>query len=86
MNVRPEIQVQLDALGEMLLHWLAQVRHPAQFWPQFETLAAEILDQCEHVEREHAHACIQAMLKRHALALPLWHERDDCVPPRRPGE
>ncbi|PII21662.1 hypothetical protein CR919_01515 [Stenotrophomonas sp. LMG 10879] len=86
MNVRPEIQVQLDALAEMLVHWLAQVRHPAQFWPQFETLAAEILDQCEHSERDQAHAGIQAMLKRHALELPAWHQRDDRLPPRTPEE
>lgn len=86
MNVRPDIQVQLDALAEMLVHWLSQVRHPAQFWPQFERLAAEILDQCEHAERDQAHACIQAMLKRHALELPAWHQRDDRLPPRRPEE
>lgn len=86
MNVRPETQVQLDALADMLVHWLAQVRHPAQFWPQFETLAAEILDQCERVERDRAHAAIQAMLKRHAQELPAWHERDERLPPRKPGE
>ncbi|MCF7749730.1 hypothetical protein KQ945_03145 [Bacillus subtilis subsp. subtilis] len=86
MNVRPEIQVQLDALADMLAHWLAQVRHPAQFWPQFEMLAAEILDQCAHTERDHVRAHIRAMLKRHALALPPWHERDDSLPPRKPGQ
>ncbi len=86
MNVRPEVQVQLDALAEMLEHWLARSRHPAQFWPQFETLAAEILDQCEHAERDQAHACIQAMLKSHALELPSWYERDDSLPPGTPGE
>ncbi|WP_313144749.1 hypothetical protein [Stenotrophomonas sp.] len=86
MNVRPEIQVQLDALGEMLVHWLVQVRHPAQFWPQFELLAGEILDQCEHAERGHAHAAVQAMLKRHAPQLPEWHQRDNRLPPRTSGE
>ena len=58
MNVRPELQAELDALAEMLAHWLAQVRHPAQFWPQFERLAAEILDQCADTERRHARACM----------------------------
>ena len=81
MNVRPEIQVQLDALGEMLVHWLAQVRHPAQFWPQFETLAAEILDQCTENERSQVRARIKAMLKSHALELPPWHERGDSPSP-----
>lgn len=85
MNARPEIQAQLDALADMLVHWLAQVRHPAQFWPQFEHLAAEILDQCTPAERDHAHACIQAMLKHHSLVLPPAHERDDSLPPQKPG-
>lgn len=86
MNVRPDIQVQLDALGEMLDHWVARVRHPAQFWPQFEQLTGEILDQCANAERDHARACIQAMLKGHGLELPPWHERDESVPPGEPGE
>ena len=85
MNVRAEIQVQLDALGDTLDHWVARVRHPAQFWPQFEQLSGEILDQCENAERRHARACIQAMLERHALELPFWHERGATLPPGKPG-
>lgn len=84
--MRPEIQVQLDALADMLAHWVARVRHPAQFWPQFEVLVAEILDQCAHTERDQVRACIQIILKGHGLALPPWHERDDSVPPGKPGE
>ncbi|WP_421570225.1 hypothetical protein [Stenotrophomonas sp. PD6] len=84
MSVHPDIQARLDALDEMLAHWLAHTRHPAQFWPQFEQLAAEIVDQCAHTEREHARAHITDMLKRHALELPLWHERDGSLPPRKP--
>ncbi|OEZ02595.1 MULTISPECIES: hypothetical protein [Stenotrophomonas] len=72
MNVRPEIQVQLDALEEKLVHWVARVRHPAQFWPQFEVLAGEILDQCERSEREQVRAYIQSMLNRLAPELPPW--------------
>lgn len=86
MSVRPEIQGQLDALDDMLAHWVARVRHPAQFWPQFERLSGEILDQCEHAESDHARACINAMLERHALGLPPWHERDDPLPPGTSGE
>lgn len=86
MNVRPDIQLQLDALADMLAHWVARVRHPAQFWPQFDVLAAEILDQCVHTERDHAHACIQAMLKEHGLELPPGHARDDSVQPGKQEE
>lgn len=85
MNKRPDIQAQLDGLAEMLVHWLAEVRHPAQFWPQFEMLAGEILDQCAHTERDEVHARIHSMLKAHALALPPWHERDTSVPTGKPG-
>ena len=72
MNVRPDIQVQLDALEEKLVHWVARVRHPAQFWPQFEVLAGEIVDQCERSEREQVRASIQSMLNRLAPELPPW--------------
>ena len=85
MSVRPDIQVQLDALADKLDHWVAQVRHPAQFWPQFEQLTGEILDQCANAERDHARASIQAMLEHHALELPSWHERGDTLPPGKQG-
>lgn len=84
MTVRPDIQARLDALNEMLAHWLAHTRHPAQFWPQFELLAAEILDQCADDERSQVRARIKAMLKGHALELPPWHEREDLLRPRSP--
>ena len=85
MSVRPDIQAQLDALADKLDHWVARVRHPAQFWPQFEQLTGEILDQCANAERDHARASIQAMLEHHALELPSWHERGDTLPPGKPG-
>lgn len=77
MSVRPEIQVQLDGLADMLVHWLAQVRHPSQFWPQFEMLAGEILDQCTPAERDHVRERIHAMLEGHARELPAWHDPGD---------
>ena len=70
MSLRPEIQVQLDALAKMLPHWVARVRHPAQFWPQFEVLAEEILEQCTQAEKERVRVLIQTMLKGHGLELP----------------
>lgn len=79
MSLRPEMQVQLDALAEMLHHWVARVRHPAQFWPQFEVLAAEILDQCGHTEKEQVRALIQTMLRGHGLELRAGFKDDDTV-------
>jgi hypothetical protein len=83
MIVRPDIQARLDALDEMLAHWLAHTRHPAQFWPQFELLAAEILDECTDAERSQVRARINAMLKGHALELPPWHERGNSPSPEK---
>jgi len=80
VSVRPDIQARLDALDAMLAHWLAHVRHPAQFWPQFESLAAEIIDHCADAERAQVRALIKAMLQRHPLDLPPWHARDDDLP------
>lgn len=77
MSLRHEIQAQLDALAEVLDHWVARVRHPAQFWPQFEVLAAEILDQCARTERDEVRAGIEAILRDHGLRRPWGHEGDD---------
>lgn len=79
MSLRPEVQVQLDALAEMLHHWVARVRHPAQFWPQFEVLAEEILDQCGHTEKEQVRVLIQTMLRGHGLELPAGFKEDGTV-------
>ena len=80
MSLRPELQVQLDALAEKLDHWVARVRHPAQFWPQFETLASEILEQCGEAERDRVQACIQTLLNGHGLTPPPGHVRQDPEP------
>ena len=74
MSMRPEIHGQLESLADKLEHWVARVRHPAQFWPQFETLAAEILDQCAPTERDQVRARLQDMLGRHGLEPPPGHD------------
>lgn len=79
MSLRPEIEVQLDALAKMLPHWVARVRHPAQFWPQFEVLAEEILDQCGHTEKEQVRVLIHTMLRGHGLELGPGFKDDDTV-------
>lgn len=79
MSLRPEVQVQLDALAEMLDYWVARVRHPAQFRLQFEVLAEEILDQCGHTEKEQVRALIQTMLRGHGLGLKPGFKDDDTV-------
>lgn len=79
MSLRPEVQVQLDALAEMLDYWVARVRHPAQFWPQFEVLAEEILDQCGSTEKEQVRTLMQNMLRGHGMELPAGFKGDGTV-------
>jgi len=79
MSLRPEVQVQLDALAEMLDYWVARVRHPAQFWPQFEVLAEEILDECGQAEKDEVRALMQTMLRGHGLELKPGFKGDDTV-------
>ena len=79
MSLRPEVQVQLDALAKMLPHWVARVRHPAQFWPQFEVLAEEILEQCGQAEKEQVRALLQTMLRGHGLELKPGFKGDGSV-------
>lgn len=85
MSIRPGIHVQLESLADKLDHWVARVRHPAQFWPQFETLAAEILDQCAPAERDQVRARLQDMLGRHGLERLPGHERGAGLPLGKPG-
>jgi hypothetical protein len=79
MSLRPEVQVQLDALAEMLDYWVARVRHPAQFWPQFEVLAEEILDQCGSTEKEQVRVLIQTMLRGMGWSCRLGSRNDENV-------
>jgi hypothetical protein len=60
----------LDHLAGMLPPWLARLRHPAQFWPQFDALAREILEQADASERPYVLRRLQEMLEENAAALP----------------
>lgn len=82
MTPAPDIEGRLQALERMLTEWLAHARHGAGFWPQFEVLAAEILDDCTAAERAAVHARLRRMLREHAFELPGWHA-PDVLPSRR---
>ena len=67
MNGRAQLEAELENLERMLGPWREKLRHEAQFWPQFDVLAQEILARADAADREYAQQRIDAMLARHAL-------------------
>ncbi len=70
MSARGPLDAELDRLARMLPPWLARLRHPAQFWPQFDALAREILEQADEGERPYVLQRLQGMLEEHGVVLP----------------
>ena len=58
---------ELDRLAGMLSPWLARLRHPAQFWPQFDALADRIRDGASMADRAHVAQRLDAMLAAHGM-------------------
>lgn len=65
MNARLRLEAELDNLERMLPPWREKLRHEAQFWPQFDVLAQEIMARADPGDREYAQARIDAMLAEH---------------------
>lgn len=70
LSARVLLDARLDCLAGMLSPWLEKLRHPAQFWPQFDALAQQILDRADDGDRAHVLQRLDAMLAAHAHALP----------------
>lgn len=70
MSGRAQLDAELARLARMLPPWLAHLRHPAQFWPQFDALARAILARAGPGERRYVRRRLQALLEAHAYALP----------------
>lgn len=67
LSSRVQLDARLDCLAGMLSPWLEKLRHPAQFWPQFDALAQQILDLADAGDRAHVQQRLDAMLTAHAL-------------------
>ena len=65
MNSRAQLDAQLDQLAQMLPPWLEKLRHDAQFWPQFNALAQQILQHAEADDRPNVLQRLDAMLKEY---------------------
>lgn len=70
MMARRQLDAELDRLAGMLPLWCEHLRHPAQFWPQFDALAKEILDHAGPDERPCAQRRLDAMLEKNGLRRP----------------
>ena len=62
MKTKPQLDAELDRMARMLPPWLERLRHPAQFWPQFDALAQEILADAVADDRAHVLQRLDAML------------------------
>ena len=66
MNARTRLEAELENLERMLPVWRESLRHEAQFWPQFDVLAQEIVARADPLDREYAQQRIDAMLTKYA--------------------
>lgn len=65
MDARTRIEAELDNLERMLPVWREKLRHEAQFWPQFDVLAQEIMARADPADRTYVQERIDGMLARH---------------------
>lgn len=78
---RPQLETRLDQLSQMLPIWLEKLRHPAGFWPQFDALAQQIIDDTPAELLWCVRLRLADMLAEHGLEHPL----DTRASPGRPG-
>ena len=67
MDTRLRLEAELENLERMLPPWREKLRHEAQFWPQFDVLAKEILARADPADRDYAQHRLDAMLAKHGL-------------------
>lgn len=70
MNARARLDAELENLERMLPVWRENLRHEAQFWPQFDVLAQEIIARADPQDRRYAQRHIDTMLTKYAPTRP----------------
>jgi hypothetical protein len=64
-GARDQLEADLENLERMLPLWREKLRHEAQFWPQFDGLAQEILARAGPQDRQYVQQRIDTMLAKH---------------------
>ena len=64
-SARDRLDADLENLERMLPVWREKLRHEAQFWPQFDVLAQEIMARADPQDRQYAQRRIDAILTKH---------------------
>ncbi len=72
-STRDRLEADLENLERMLPLWRETLRHEAQFWPQFDALAQEIMARADPQDREYAQTRIDAMLAKHVSSGAVGH-------------
>jgi len=72
MSTRAELDRQLDHLECMLPPWLEKLHHREQFWPQFNTLTGEIIEQCDPADLPHVRFRVAKMILVNDAQLDRW--------------
>ncbi len=67
MTTREALDRELQELSDMLPTWLEKLRHPAQFWPQFDALSQGILDNCAESDIPYVQRRLALLLQHHGL-------------------
>lgn len=80
MKPRAQLDAELDRLAAMMPSWLQHLRHEAQFWPQFNALAKEILDQAADEDIPYVQGRLDFMLKTHVFGLSVAAINTDADP------
>ncbi len=68
MNARVRLEAELENLERMLPLWREKLRHEAQFRPQFDALAGEIVSRAAPEDVAYARQRIAMMLAKHVPA------------------
>jgi hypothetical protein len=63
---RDRLDADLENLERMFPVWREKLRHEAQFWPQFDALAQEILARADPQDRRYVQLRIDTMLTKNA--------------------
>lgn len=67
MSTRMQLDRELEQLEQMLPIWIEKLRHPSEFWPQFDALAQAIVDDAPPQDVQYVQHRLALMQQQHGL-------------------